>query len=91
MIEKGSLQEKLYEACFALDAIGEKAVNDIRTWFVEYMLASYIDLFSPGKTEASFQNTKRRFDWYKRIMKEARQQKECGSIFEIFPDQWQMT
>ena len=54
MIDKCSLQEKLFESCFAIDAIGEKAVNDIRTWFVEYMLASYIDLFSPGKSEASF-------------------------------------
>jgi len=45
MIDKGSLQEKLFEACFALDAIGEKAVNDIRTWFVEYMLSAYIELF----------------------------------------------
>ena len=73
MLDKGSLHEKLYEACFALDAIGEKAVNDIRTWFVEFMLAPYVELFQPGKPEASFQNTKRRFAWYKRVMKEARQ------------------
>ena len=29
-IDKGSTREKLHEACFALDAIGEKAVNDLR-------------------------------------------------------------
>jgi Vps53-like, N-terminal len=92
MIDKGSVTEKLLEACFALDAIGEKAINDIRTWFVEHMLAPYIELFSPGKQEAGFQNTKRRFAWYKRVMKEARQPKngESCALFDIFPEQWQM-
>ena len=91
MIDKGSLQDKLFEACFALDAIGEKAVNDARTWFVEYMLAPYSEVFQPGKPEAGFQNTKRRFAWYKRGMKEARQRNgESCSLFEIFPDCWQM-
>jgi len=33
MLDKGSIKDKLYEACFALDAIGEKAVNDLRSWF----------------------------------------------------------
>jgi vacuolar protein sorting-associated protein 53 len=29
-IGKGSQKEQLYEACFALDAIGESAVNELR-------------------------------------------------------------
>lgn len=29
-INKGSLREQLCEACFALDAIGESAVNELR-------------------------------------------------------------
>jgi len=78
-----------------LDAIGKTAVNDLRTWFCEYMLAPYIELFRPGQEHASFSNTKRRFAWYKRVMKEAMQVKkdggeQQGTLFEIFPPSWQM-
>ena len=41
MIDKGSLREKLQEACIALDALGEKAVNDLRVWFCTFILEPY--------------------------------------------------
>jgi hypothetical protein len=49
-IEKGGLpQDKLYEACFAIDALGEKAVNEMRNWFCSFILEPYKRLFAPGK------------------------------------------
>lgn len=87
-IDKGSTREKLHEACFALDAIGEKAVNDLRQWFVTYMLEPYQDLFAPGKPDSSLENTKRRFAWFKRIFKDATTGQ--NALFDIFPVSWQM-
>jgi hypothetical protein len=86
MIDKGSLRDKLQEACTALDAIGEKAVNDLRVWFCTYMLEPYQELFSPSKPDSGLENTKRRFAWFKRTLKEATQGSQ--SLFEIFPDSW---
>lgn len=83
-IEKGSTKEKLYEACFALDAIGEQAVNDLRGWFCTYLLEPYQELFCASKPEGSFQNTKRRFAWFKRTLKDS------DHLFKIFPEEWQM-
>ena len=82
------MRDKLHEACFALDAIGEKAVNDLRTWFVSYMLEPYQDLFAPGKPDANLENTKRRFAWFKRILKDATEGQ--NALFDIFPSSWQM-
>ena len=87
-IDKGSTREKLHEACFALDAIGEKAVNDLRSWFVTYMLEPYQDLFAPGKPDSNLENTKRRFAWFKRIFKDATS--GPNAVFDIFPSSWQM-
>jgi hypothetical protein len=48
------------------------------------VLEPYQDLFGPGKPEATFENTKRRFAWFKRAIKEVA---NCESIF---PASWQM-
>ena len=85
-IDKGSTRDKLREACFALDAIGEKAVNDLRQWFVTYMLEPYQDLFAPGKPDSNLENTKRRFAWFKRIFKDATSGPDA--LFDVFPLSW---
>jgi hypothetical protein len=75
--------------------IGENAIEGLRNWFCVNQLEPYRELFAPGKPEASFENTKRRFAWFKRTLKEATQGSEGGAInggiFNIFPDVWQMT
>ena len=86
MIDKGSLRDKLQEACTALDAMGEKAVNDLRVWFCTYMLEPYQELFSPLKPDSGLENTKRRFAWFKRTLKEATTGPQ--GLFEIFPSSW---
>ena len=76
------------EACFALDAIGESAVNELRVQFCRQFLTSYEEPFAPGKPDSSLENTKRRFAWFKRILKEATS--GPNATFAIFPDDWQM-
>ena len=87
-INKGSLKEQLFEACFALDAIGEVAVNELRVQFCRQFLVPYEEPFAPGKPDSSLENTKRRFAWFKRILKEATA--GANATFNIFPDEWQM-
>ena len=70
MIEKGSAPDLLYEGCFPIDRMGEKAVNDVRNWFCGFILEPYRKLFEPGQPESSFENAKRRFSWLKRTLKE---------------------
>ena len=53
-----------------MKAIGGQAENDLRTWYCQFYLEPYRGLFEPGKPDASFENTKRRFAWFKRTMKE---------------------
>ena len=88
LIGKVTNKEKLREACLALDAIGERAVNDLRVWFCQHMLKPYEEHFGPNKPEAGLEHTKRRFAWFKRFLKEATS--GSGGLFEIFPDYWQM-
>ena len=47
-IDKGSLPDLLYEACYVIDAMGEKAVNEVRNWFCNFILEPYRKLFTPG-------------------------------------------
>ena len=70
-MQKGGLKEQLSEACLVMTAIGGQALNDLRSWYCQFFLEPYRELFEPGKPNATFDNTKRRFAWYKRTVKEA--------------------
>ncbi len=50
-----------------------------------FFLEPYKELFEPGKPNATFENTKRRFAWFKRTVKEANLQ-----FSDLFPANWQM-
>jgi vacuolar protein sorting-associated protein 53 len=68
-----------------MTAIGGQALNDLRSWYCQFFLEPYRELFEPGKPNATFDNTKRRFAWYKRTVKEADSQ-----YSDLFPEAWQM-
>jgi len=85
MIDKGSLPDKLYQACFAIDAMGQKAVNELRQWVSGHVLEPYKRLFAPGQESAAFENTERRFAWLKRALKEYKDRYE-----PIFPEEWNL-
>ena len=86
-MDKAGIQSQLQEACLVMEVIGEQAINDLRGWFTQYILEPYQDLFGPGKVESTFENTKRRFAWFKRNIKE-----NAGNFGpeSIFPESWQM-
>ncbi len=81
---QGAIKEQLQEACLVMGAIGGQAISDLRSWHSQQFLQPYRELFEPGKQYAAFENTKRRFAWYKRTVK------ETGAQFEdVFPPSWQ--
>lgn len=45
-LEQGiKYEELLHDACFAIDAMGENAVNDVKMWFSNYILRPYQEIF----------------------------------------------
>ena len=60
--------ERLYEACLAVNAIGDKAISEVKTWFTQYKLEEYESKFNPKSIE--FSDTEKRFDWIKKALKE---------------------
>jgi hypothetical protein len=76
--------EHLYEACLAINAIGDNAIRELKTWFTRYKLTPYEEIFDPKvQNPVEFQDTERRFEWLKRILKEYNQ------IYDnIFPPSW---
>jgi len=87
MFDKGSPPEQLYEGCFAIDALGEQAVTDVRQWFCSFLLESYKEAFvvSEENESSKFENTERRFAWLKRTLKDYSNRYES-----IFPDDWNL-
>lgn len=76
--------EILYEACLAINAIGDSAIKALKTWFTQYKLAPYEEIFDPKKENAvEFADSERRFEWLKRVLKEYNQLYDC-----IFPQSW---
>ena len=75
----------LHDACFAIDAMGENAINDIMMQFSLFILRPYQEIFEEGKPDAEFENTRRRFSWLKRTLKEYQERYDS-----IFPQHWLM-
>lgn len=76
--------EVLYEACLAINAIGDSAIKSLKTWFTQFKLAPYEEIFDPKKENAvEFSDSERRFEWLKRVLKEYNQLYD-----NIFPQSW---
>ena len=76
--------DRLYDACLAINAIGDRAIGEIKTWFTQYKLAPYEKKFDPKIENAiEFKDTEQRFDWIKKALK------EYDKIYdEVFPPSW---
>ena len=76
--------DRLYDACLAVNAIGDKAIAEVKTWFTQYKLESYENLFDPKSDKPiEFSETEKRFDWIKRALK------EYDKLYdEVFPPSW---
>ena len=76
--------DRLYDACLAVNAIGDKAIAEVKTWFTQYKLEPYENLFDPKADKPiEFSETEKRFDWIKRALK------EYDKLYdEVFPPSW---
>ena len=76
--------DRLYDACLAINAIGDKAIAEVKTWFTQYKLVPYETLFDPkAEKPIEFKETEKRFDWIKRALK------EYDKLYdEVFPPSW---
>ena len=76
--------DRLYDACLAVNAIGDRAIGEIKTWFTQYKLAPYEKMYDPKIENAiEFKDTEKRFDWLKRALK------EYDKLYdEVFPPSW---
>jgi hypothetical protein len=76
--------DRLYDACLAVNAIGDKAIAEVKTWFTQYKLAPYESLFDPkAEKPIEFNETEKRFEWIKRALK------EYDKLYdEVFPPSW---
>ena len=76
--------DRLYDACLAINAIGDRAIGEIKTWFTQYKLAPYEKKFDPKIENAiEFKDTEQRFDWINKALK------EYDKIYdEVFPPSW---
>ena len=76
--------DRLYDACLAVNAIGDKAIAEVKTWFTQYKLDPYESLFDPkAEKPIEFNETEKRFEWIKRALK------EYDKLYdEVFPPSW---
>ena len=76
--------DRLYDACLAINAIGDRAISEVKTWFTQFKLAPYEKMFDPKIENAiEFKDTEKRFDWIKKALK------EYDKLYdEVFPPSW---
>ena len=76
--------DTLYEACLAINAIGDNAIKSLKTWFTQFKLTPYEQIFDPKiPNPVEFSDSERRFEWLKRVLKEYNQLYD-----NIFPQSW---
>ena len=81
-----SNSEQLYEACLSINAIGDSAIKSVKTFFTQYKMSPYEEIFDPKMSNpVPFEDTERRFEWLKRTLKEYNEKYDS-----IFPPSWGM-
>jgi len=73
----------LREGCLVIQALGQKAKDDLLIWFSRAKLGPYTGLFGPSKPAAELRQTDRRYAWLRRTLREYDEQ--FGSIY---PKSW---
>jgi vacuolar protein sorting-associated protein 53 len=85
-IQKGIKHlDLLHNACFAIDAMGPHAINDVKMWFSNFIMRPYAEIFEPGRPESEFENIRRRFSWLKRAIKDFEEKYKS-----VFLESWNM-
>lgn len=83
--EVGQKQTVLAEGCLVMDALGDHARNRLVTWYCNFQLREYRQVFRNNEEAGSLDNISRRFSWFKRILKIYDEEYAA-----IFPGSWKV-
>ena len=75
----------LSEGCLVIDSLGDHARSRIITWYCNFQLREYRQVFRNNEEAGSLDNISRRYSWFRRIMK-IYDEEYAG----IFPPAWKV-
>lgn len=67
--EVGPKNTILAEGCLVIDSLGDHARSRLVTWYCNFQLREYRQVFRNNEEAGSLDNISRRYSWFKRIMK----------------------
>ncbi|EAU37539.1 conserved hypothetical protein [Aspergillus terreus NIH2624] len=67
--EVGQKRTMLAEGCLVMDALGEHARSRLVTWYCNFQLREYRQVFRNNEEAGSLDNISRRYSWFRRILK----------------------
>lgn len=86
---KGEVSQKtetLAEGCLVMDALGENARSRLITWYCNFQLREYRQVFRNNEEAGSLDNISRRYSWFRRILKIYDEE-----FANIFPASWRVS
>ncbi|KAH1859442.1 hypothetical protein KXX54_007608 [Aspergillus fumigatus] len=75
----------LSEGCQVIDALGESARSRLVTWYCNFQLREYRQVFRNNEEAGSLDNISRRYSWFRRILKIYDEEYAA-----IFPASWRV-
>lgn len=85
---KGEVAQKagiLAEGCQVMDALGDSARSRLITWYCNFQLREYRQVFRNNEEAGSLDNISRRYSWFRRILKIYDEE-----YTNIFPVSWRV-
>ncbi|KAF9886839.1 Vacuolar protein sorting-associated protein 53 [Aspergillus nanangensis] len=67
--EVSAKRSMLSEGCLVMDALGEHARSRLVTWYCNFQLREYRQVFRNNEEAGSLDNISRRYSWFRRILK----------------------
>ncbi|KAE8352077.1 Vps53-like protein [Aspergillus coremiiformis] len=67
--EVGQKRVVLSEGCLVMDALGDHAKSRLVTWYCNFQLREYRQVFRNNEEAGSLDNISRRYSWFRRILK----------------------
>lgn len=83
--EVGQKRTMLAEGCLVMDSLGDHARSRIVTWYCNFQLREYRQVFRNNEEAGSLDNISRRYSWFRRILKIYDEEYAA-----IFPANWKV-
>ncbi|RAK83572.1 hypothetical protein BO79DRAFT_182787 [Aspergillus costaricaensis CBS 115574] len=83
--EVGQKRHVLSEGCLVMDALGDHAKSRLVTWYCNFQLREYRQVFRNNEEAGSLDNISRRYAWFRRILKNYDEE-----YAPIFPASWRV-